>query len=76
MIACVQTPPSPQKKIGDSFFLEGRGRQAMNVILLMLITVVKVLLTDPVTKRCGRCRLTISCSDETKKGGGRGAESG
>ena len=47
----------------------------MNVILLMLITVVKVLLTDPVTKRCGRCRLTISCSDETKKGG-RGAESG
>ena len=40
-----------------------------------VITVVKVLLTDPVTKRCGRCRLTISCSDETKKGG-RGAESG
>ena len=42
----------------------------MNVILLVSITVVKVLLTDPVTKRCRRCRLTISCSDETEKRGG------
>ena len=49
----------------------------MNVILLVSITVMKVLLTDPVTKRCRRCRLTISCSDETEKGWGgeMGAES-
>ena len=46
----------------------------MNVILLMLITALKVLLTVPVTKRCGRCRLTISCSDETKKGGEGGGK--
>ena len=46
---------------------------AMDVILLMLITVVKVLLTDPMTnKRCRRCLLTIPCSDETKKKGGKG----
>ena len=48
---------------------------SMDVILLMLITVVKVLLTDPMTnKRCRRCLLTITCSDETKKKGGKGGQ--
>ena len=31
--------------------------RTVNVILLMLITVVRVFLTNPVTKRCWRCRV-------------------
>ena len=32
--------------------------RTLNVILLMLITVLRVFLTNPVTKRCRRCRAT------------------
>ena len=42
--------------------------RTVNVIPLMSITVLRVFLTNPVTKRCRRCRMmNIQFSGETKK---------
>ena len=61
--------PLPSEKNWGQFFFWRGGAAGYEYDSAYVITVVKVLLTDPVTKRCRRCRLTISCSDETKKGG-------